>query len=299
MLISVIFICWKIVHMDINYSEILTISGIINITVVSFIYGILLILMSSSWWQIVSVISGKTVRFRLAAKIYCKSNLLKYIPGNVFQYVGRNELADKVKVSHADVAMATGVDIVLQTLSFFLVSILFCGYGLIKVVRESVFLQLFLPLGIFGAIVIIFIVIKIYGRKHKEKLDYYRSLVSKKNMGVLLKCILCYSLMAIMFGLIYLYIVCNMQNIHLQFNQYIQVFGTFILSWLFGYITPGAPGGIGIREMVLTILLGSTFDISPFLAAIVIYRFINTFGDIFAYLITLVVECRLQRRKEK
>ena len=39
----------------------------------------------------------------------------------------------------------------------------------------------------------------------------------------------------------------------------LQVVGAFSLSWLLGYVTVFAPGGIGVREVLLTVLLGAFF----------------------------------------
>ena len=56
-------------------------------------------------------LSQKKIPFATAVPIYTQSNILKYIPGNVFQYVGRNKLAFDMNISHVDVACATILDI--------------------------------------------------------------------------------------------------------------------------------------------------------------------------------------------
>lgn len=290
MLVAVILMIWKMIHLEIDYSLYFNASGILRILLLSGLYGVLLVVMSLSWRQTNSVIAGKPISFWVSSKVYCKSNLLKYIPGNVFQYVGRNELAERLELSHGDVAMATGIDVFEQFFSFFLVSIIFCGYGFMQIIKEYIFLQIFLPVGILAALVIIWVLLHFIGRKNKEKLDYYRSLLVWRNIPVLLKCIFRYVVIAVGFGSVYLLVISDIVTIHVHAGEYFEIFGVFTLSWLFGFITPGAPGGIGIREAVLTLLLGSKYDVTPFLTGIVIYRLINTMGDIIAYSITVLGE---------
>jgi hypothetical protein len=35
------------------------------------------------------------------------------------------------------------------------------------------------------------------------------------------------------------------------------VMGSYVIAWLAGFVTPGAPAGIGVREAVLVILLAT------------------------------------------
>lgn len=289
-LIAVVIMVWKMIHLDIDYSKYFNVTGILCMFLLSGLYGVLLVIMSMSWTQISSIIVSQPISFWISSKVYSKSNLFKYIPGNVFQYVGRNELADRLELSHVDVAVATGIDIFVQIFSFFIVSIICCGYGFIQIIKKYTFLQVFLLVGILVVLIIIWILVYFMRKKNKEKLNYYRTLLVRRNILVLLKCIIRYIFIAIVFGAIYLLIISNIVAVHVNINEYFEIFGIFILSWLFGFITPGAPGGIGIREAVLTLLLGSKYDIAPFLSGIVIYRLINTLGDFVAYSTTTLGE---------
>ena len=78
------------------------------------------------------------------------------------------------------------------------------------------------------------------------------------------------------------------------------IIGAFILSWLAGYITPGAPGGIGIRELLMTaIVAGSGIaDVDSITTASAVYRVINILGDVLAFLIVLIVHVVMRNRRE-
>ena len=59
-------------------------------------------------------------------------------------------------------------------------------------------------------------------------------------------------------GLIFLFIVSYLlSNTPLNHLQFLSVFGIYIFAWLIGFITPGAPAGVGIREVVLFNLIKS------------------------------------------
>lgn len=290
MLIAIVLMIWKTIHLDIDYSVYFNKSGIIWMVLLSVLYAILLIIMSLSWRQISSTIVDKPIKFWICSKVYCKSNLLKYIPGNIFQYMGRIELAERLELGHTDVALATGIDVFIQFFSFFIVSIVFCGCGFLQIMKINTLLQKFLPIAILICLISLGILVHFIKIKHKEKINYYRALLVRKNIPVLLKCISRYIFIAIGFGIIYLLIISETVTFPVNMNEYLEIFGIFILSWLFGFITPGAPGGIGIREAVLTLLLGSKYDITPFLSGVIIYRLINSLGDFIAYITTTLGE---------
>jgi uncharacterized membrane protein YbhN (UPF0104 family) len=57
-----------------------------------------------------------------------------------------------------------------------------------------------------------------------------------------------------------------------------------VIAWLAGAITPGAPAGIGIREVVMFTLLQTVAAESDLLLAIVLNRAITAGGDTLFYL---------------
>ena len=57
-----------------------------------------------------------------------------------------------------------------------------------------------------------------------------------------------------------------------------------ILAWLVGYATPGAPGGIGVREAVMVVGLQTAMGpaaaaAGPLVLAVVLHRVVTTLGD--------------------
>lgn len=64
----------------------------------------------------------------------------------------------------------------------------------------------------------------------------------------------------------------------------------YIISWVLGFVVPGAPGGIGVREFVLTLLLGKTVGAELILTLSIMHRLTTIIGDFMAYLILLLIK---------
>jgi len=56
--------------------------------------------------------------------------------------------------------------------------------------------------------------------------------------------------------------------------------GAFVVAWLAGLVTPGAPAGLGVREVVLLFLLAGINREPEVLLAILLGRIVNVAGDV-------------------
>lgn len=63
----------------------------------------------------------------------------------------------------------------------------------------------------------------------------------------------------------------------------------YVIAWVLGFVIPGASGGIGVRELVITLLLGSVVGTEMVLTLSVIHRLITILGDFLAYLVMLIL----------
>ena len=67
-------------------------------------------------------------------------------------------------------------------------------------------------------------------------------------------------------------------------GKYSVIIGQYALSWLIGYITVGSPGGIGIREAMMCVILSGLVQENIILASVISYRLINIIGEIIAFI---------------
>jgi len=59
----------------------------------------------------------------------------------------------------------------------------------------------------------------------------------------------------------------------------------FIAAWTIGFLTPGAPGGIGIREGLIALGLGLAIGNGPALATALVHRALAVLGDLAVFLV--------------
>lgn len=55
--------------------------------------------------------------------------------------------------------------------------------------------------------------------------------------------------------------------------------GAFAVSWIAGFVVPGAPAGLGVRELVLTAWLGDALPATTVVVLVLALRVATTIGD--------------------
>ena len=73
-------------------------------------------------------------------------------------------------------------------------------------------------------------------------------------------------------------------------GQVLFMTAAYSIAWVLGFLVPGAPGGIGVREMVLTVLLSPSVGRDAVVAVSILHRLVTVAGDFAAYLLRLVFD---------
>jgi hypothetical protein len=278
-LVSFVFICKNLASLDIDRNFFFTANMAFHISWISFLFGVYLF--SYLPWRIfLKVITHHKIPFLETAWVFNKANLMKYLPGNFFQFIGRNEIATRLNISHADVAFATVCDTVLLMLSVSVVSILLDWRGIEKWLGKYGFssFKFFLALTIvMGAVLAI---LKVRHRdilfKIAAKLKVFFTL---RSFTALLACFFYFMLTCLIASSLFLVVLTNIMHINIESHMIPTVLNAYLISWVAGFVVPGSPGGIGIREATLTLLLTDVVPIEKTLLAVVIFRLITTIGD--------------------
>jgi len=66
-------------------------------------------------------------------------------------------------------------------------------------------------------------------------------------------------------------------------DDIILVVSLYTTAWLLGFLLPGAPGGIGVREAVFLLLLSGIYGQGVAAAMAVVMRAISILGDLVAF----------------
>ena len=248
-LLALFFVVWKMVTMDVDYGAFATPRATVILVLSILLQALIFCYMTFPWLHLVRILSGKKISGKQALPVYTKANLMKYIPGNVFQYVARNKLASEANISHVDVALATVLDIGMSMLAPFLISLLLMRRQIFTVLAayQKTFL-LVLLIGIAAVCLFLALVRWKFRDKLHAYFEKYRRLLRKKTLGQLALAFLLYLLQSVL--CVGLYALPLLGVVSVPAEKIPQFLGAYLFSWIVGFITPGSPGGIGIREAV-------------------------------------------------
>ncbi|TXK97006.1 hypothetical protein BMR11_10865 [Methylococcaceae bacterium CS5] len=71
----------------------------------------------------------------------------------------------------------------------------------------------------------------------------------------------------------------------LGFNNILAIIACFSISWLAGFIAPGAPSGIGIRETILVVSLDKILLTGNGVLIAILFRLITVAGDVLFFVV--------------
>ena len=215
---------------------------------------------------------------RWSAVVYLKTNIAKYLPGNVWHFYGR------VRALQAT-GSSTGAAIVGVVLEPILMAAAALGLAAIcfsiTVVNDW---RLLVPC--VGALVAMLVAIHPrFLNPILRKLGIAKA--QAQGLAVItstlrLQCYPWRSLMGelgfvALRGLGFMMTMVALQA--LEPSQFFPVLGAFSLAWLLGLLVPGAPGGVGVFEAVAIALLGSQIPSGLLISSVALYRLISTLAE--------------------
>lgn len=212
-------------------------------------------------WKNILAEYNVNVEKKWVMNVYGVYNLSKYIPGNVFQFIGR----------HA-IGMSAGIEnnVLVRSAVWELVLILIAATMYIPLAISL--LANDVPLWVSSLAFLILLILSLlliekkFGRKILRAFGWH---IGYMLMG------------SITFAVIF-YTINNSSDITL----YISLCGAYAIAWISGLITPGAPAGIGIREFVLLFILNGLTNDADIILVVVISRILTMCADIVFYIIT-------------
>lgn len=232
------------------------------------VYGFSNVILSFAWWNLLLKFGARTTRC-WAIRTYGISQLAKYVPGNIFHLAGRQALGMAEGVLGWPLAKSTIWELGLVTLAGAVLGM----FALPLVVPDITVLN------VCGIIIIAFLVVVIL-------LGHYATPKAAKAFAwyVLFLCISS----ALFVGLIQLVSPLSITNTASCF----MVGGAYLLAWLAGFLTPGAPAGLGVREFVLIFLLQDHVVGAYLLLAILLGRAVSVCGDLLFFVSVSLVGSR-------
>lgn len=219
------------------------------------------ILLVVAWQNLLEMLNVK-VTFRFAMYAYGVSQLAKYLPGNIFHLAGRQSIGAAVGLPNWPLAKSSIWELAIITITASL-------FGTLVLPQIIAGFSIHLSGLIFSFTVLSIIIIT------KHLFNKFISLAIA-NYVLFLACS-GFTFVAVI-GLII-----NPGKLTLELA--ISICGAYIIAWIAGLVTPGAPAGIGVRELVLLFTLQQYISESHLLTVLIIGRMITCGGDLVLYLI--------------
>ncbi len=251
-----------------------TFSNIIFFIVLVFLYSGSVILLALAWHKLTLLFGNDSISLKANLRLYMRTQIAKYIPGNIFSFASRHIASKALGFTHIGLVGAAISEIILVI--FASVSIGLLGF---LIWNPNYSIMLFISFVVAIIMVYVFLVIFKYldGRVVLFKSISFKKKSYRDLFQSLLSVYLLYLMFFIISGLIFYSII-----LFLGVDDravLVPAITVYALSWVLGFITPGASGGMGVREAVMIGLLPNIVDEPVIILAALFFRLITIFGE--------------------
>jgi len=258
-LLGVVFVALRL-H---SYSETLDFNRFTSgtwslILLLSIVYGAANLFLAAAWRKLILYFEVD-ISITQAIRLYGLSQLAKYVPGNIFHLAGRQALG----MADGLPAKALAKSALWELGGIVLAGILFAPL-VAPLVFESI--SVWLSLVIFSGVLLCTwtIVSRLFSSSVRD--------------AIMLQC---FFLMGS--GIVFLVVLGVISPALYKESLLPALGGAYVISWLVGFVTPGAPAGVGVREIVLLFLLKDLVSEMDLLLAIILARAITVAGDFYFF----------------
>lgn len=220
-------------------------------------------------------------------QIYLKTNLAKYLPGNIWHFYGRIQAATQLEIPLGIAALSVGLEPILMLAAALMLILL--------VPRADLWLLQLLGLGI------------LLGGIHPRILNQVIPWLLSKTEGISTEAdpvggshrIQHYPWIPLLAELLFVVLrglgFCLALSIFFPWSwrDLPLLLSSFSLAWVLGLIVPGAPGGLGVFEASIVLLLESTFSPGPLLNGVALYRISSLLAEALGAGLASIIPCRL------
>ncbi|MEA3490277.1 MAG: hypothetical protein U9R27_00050 [Campylobacterota bacterium] len=222
------------------------------------------------WHMMLLHYAKREFPYRVSYYFFAKTEIAKYLPGNIFHFVGRQLLAKKIDLSQSQMMKISGLFTLLLAVATIVSGAIFSIFG----TGISAEMMLFLVFIAIVSIVLSLTLFPSFPKVKKIEMDF----ILTTSIG----------LQGVMMGVI-IFSQIDIGGVGL----FLQIAGIYVFSWLVGFVTPGASGGIGVREgafIAIAEFVHSGISSEIILFSILFIRLINIVADLLAYLSTYLLK---------
>ncbi|MEC4985675.1 MAG: lysylphosphatidylglycerol synthase domain-containing protein [Oscillatoria sp. PMC 1076.18] len=224
------------------------------------------------WFSILKEFK-QTVTSQWAIIVFLKTNIAKYLPGNIWHFSGRILAATAANIPFSVATVSVIIEPLLMAAAALLIALL-------TVNSENWLLQL-------TSLVVIFAIIHprvlnpLIKKVSKSKLKKTATIIQKKDVFQIdnypVRPLIGELIFVLLRSIGFLLTVVALTTINP--SKIILLLSAFSLAWLLGLVVPGAPGGMGVFEATALALLREDFSTGTILGAVALYRLISILAE--------------------
>ena len=248
-----------------------------------FAYAMILQLCGLAWHRLLTAIDDPSFGIGRALAIYGKTQIYKYLPSNVLHMVGRYRLARSAGASNKALAFAQIAELLTILLAAASIAALFARAVLVHALDErGIDDPTLVNVLVVGGIAVLAVGATTIVRQRMTGTGRKAFVAAAVAFAI-------YILFFIGSGLL-LAALCKSLSTASGVSELI---GIGAAAWLVGFVIPGAPGGLGVRETILIAGLSAAGLPAVEATAVALgYRFVTTVGDALVATVIILLELK-------
>jgi uncharacterized membrane protein YbhN (UPF0104 family) len=222
--------------------------------------------------------SVSTIEF---IQVYLKTNIAKYLPGNVWHYYGRIMAAKNANIPSHVATLSVLLEPLLMLAAALIIIVLFGSQLIVNNLNFNLIILQFLAL-----IIVLGVLDPRFLTPIIQLLDRWKNKKSNgENQLIDIFIIKRYPVKPLLGELVFLglrasgFILTMLAVNSLNWEQIPLLVGAFSCAWVLGLVVPGAPGGLGVFETTAILLLQYHFPAALVISAIALYRLISILAE--------------------
>ena len=252
-----------------------------------------------SWKLILEFINGAPVATKDVYRVYLNANIAKYLPGNVMHYAGRNYLGSKLGWKNTEMAFSSLLEYLFGFGLTGVIIVLFALVGLVNLPQQfeltvdTEVIAKYLGIGfliVLTAVTLLFLyryfLVKEQPGVTAQKMSGYAGRFFTVKFLILFVKMFFITLGCFLINCVFYFYLCHLiLDFQIRPEDFFNANAALSIANYTSILTPGVPGGIGVKESVSILLLSAYgYPKESLLLSLLVFRITCVLGDVFPFL---------------